>query len=187
MAERTVTEKDDGSVRVNRPPTPRSRKLTATRKRKLLAAIAAGNTLTGAAKLAGVSAQTVTNERRRDPEFDRQVDEAQDGFAEHLETEAYRRAVTGVQRKVYWKGEYCGDEIVYADRLLETMLRARHPKYKRDDSTKVQVAVVPLTTAQLEGLRDLGRDQLEVLEAAALELAPAEREADEKRQAGAGG
>lgn len=187
MAERTVTEKDDGSVRVNRPPTPRSRKLTATRKRKLLAAIAAGNTLTGAAKLAGVSAQTVTNERRKDPEFDRQVDEAQDGFAEHLETEAYRRAVTGVEKAVFWKGVECGTEVVYDGRLLETMLRARHPKYKRDDSTKVAVVVSPLTTSQLEGLRDLGRDQLEVLEAAAVELASGERDADEKRQAGSGG
>lgn len=182
--EREVVERKDGGVEVRSKT--RARKLTAARKKTFLAAVAAGNTITGAAKLVGVSTQTVTNERRRDEVFDRQVDEAREGFAEHLESEAYKRAVTGVEKVVYFKGVPVGKERVYSDRLLETMLAANNRRYKRDDAAKVAVVVAPLSTQELMAARDIGRENVEALDAVAREFVELEREADQRR-AGSGG
>lgn len=183
--ERQVVERSDGGVEVRSSTRPR--KLNATRKRKFLAALAGGQTITMAAKVVGVSTQTVVNERKRDPQFDQDVDTARDGLAEHLETEAYRRAVTGVKRDVFQKGEKVGEETVYSDRLLESTLAATHKKYKKDDSTKVAVVVAPLTTQELRAARDLGRDNVDELDRLAREFAEVEREADEQRRIGSGG
>lgn len=183
--ERTVVERSDGGVEVRSSTRPR--KLNATRKRKFLASIAAGQTITKAAELVGVSTQTVVNERKRDPEFDADVDSAREGLAEFLETVAYERAVTGVKKAVYQKGMKVGEETVYDNRLLESMLAATHKKYKKDDSTKVAVVVAPLTTQELRAARDLGRDNVDELDRLAREFAEVEREADEQRRIGSGG
>lgn len=189
MAERKpgkrVVERADGGVEVR--STTRERKLNAQRKRSFLQAVAAGNTIVGAAKLVGVSVQTVTNERRRDPEFDRDVDAAREGYAEHLESVAYQRAVVGVDEPIYQQGKLVGMKKVYDHRLLGQMIAANHKAYKKDDSTKVAVVVAPLSTAELVAARNVGRDQVEQLDVLAREMAEVERERDEQRKLGSGG
>lgn len=184
MADREVVHRKDGGVEVR---SKTRRKMTVARKRGVVAAVAAGNTITGAAKLAGVSVQTIIRARKEDTEFDRDLEEAREGFGEHLESEAYKRAVEGVEQDVLIRGKKVGTKKVYDNRLLGQMLEANHKRYKRDDSTKVQVAVVPLTTDQLRAARDLGRENVETLDVLAREFAELEREADEKRQVGSGG
>jgi hypothetical protein len=49
-----------------------------------------------------------------------------------LESEAYRRAVLGIDKAVYYKGEVVGVEKEYSDGLLQTLLKARVPGFSTD-------------------------------------------------------
>lgn len=183
--DRVVVDRADGAKEVRR--TNRATKLNAKRKKGILAALAAGNTLSNAAKLAGVSVATVSTERKRDPQFDRDLESAREGFAAHLETEAYRRAVEGVKKDVRWQGRVVGEETVYSDGLLKTMLAANHDRYKVDDGTKVAVVIQPLSTSELAAARSVDRESLEKIDALAKEMASVEREREQNRQIGSGG
>lgn len=46
-----------------------------------------------------------------------------------MEDEAWRRAVDGVDKPVFYKGEICGYVREFSDRLLLAMMRANIPKY----------------------------------------------------------
>lgn len=61
-------------------------------------------------------------------------------FGEMLEEEALRRAVAGVEKDVWFKGEVVGAERQYSDQLLIVLLKANLPdKYR--DRVDVQVDV----------------------------------------------
>lgn len=64
-----------------------------------------------------------------DPDFAATVDDAKEGWADTLVKEAYRRAVHGVDKGVYYKGELVVTEKQYSDTLLSQMLKA----YKKED------------------------------------------------------
>lgn len=51
-----------------------------------------------------------------------------------LESEAIRRAVRGVEKDVYYKGEVVGHETVYSDGLLGKLLEARVPEYSKKEA-----------------------------------------------------
>ncbi|GLS28865.1 hypothetical protein SAMN04488498_101406 [Mesorhizobium albiziae] len=52
-----------------------------------------------------------------------------------LEAEAYRRGVFGVTKNVYYQGEVVGEEKLFSDKLLVTLLRANDPsKYRYRDT-----------------------------------------------------
>jgi hypothetical protein len=51
-----------------------------------------------------------------------------------LESEAIRRAVRGVEKDIYYKGEVVGHEQVYSDGLLGKLLEARVPEYSKKDN-----------------------------------------------------
>lgn len=55
--------------------------------------------------------------------FRKRYDEATEIAFDKIEQEAYRRAVDGVKKTIYYKGEAIGEETVYSDRLLEALLR----------------------------------------------------------------
>lgn len=65
------------------------------------------------------------------------------------EEEAHRRAVEGWDEGVYFKGELCGQERKFSDRLLELLLKADNPKY-RGESFSVNVQT-NLLMDQLKG------------------------------------
>ena len=70
--------------------------------------------------------------RRRSEDFAAQWDEALEEGSDLLEAEARRRAVTGVDKPVYYKGEVVGSITQYSDRLLMFLLRAHRPQKFRD-------------------------------------------------------
>lgn len=76
--------------------------------------------------------------RARDPDFAQEWDDHEQEFLDGVEGEGIRRAVQGV-RKVSHYVEYLADgtkqtqehvEYLKSDRLLELILKARHPLYK---------------------------------------------------------
>jgi hypothetical protein len=95
--------------------------------------------------------------RREDEEFADEWDAAVEASFDVIESEAKRRAVTGVVKDVYYKGKRVGKERIYSDSLLTTMLKAGDPdKYNRGTDSKltvegmVGVAVLPMTSVSPE-------------------------------------
>lgn len=81
--------------------------------------------INAAATTAGVTARTVNRLREADAEFDYAVESALEAAADELELEARRRAVDGVDKGIYYQGERVGDEVIYSDTLLTTLLKAK--------------------------------------------------------------
>lgn len=94
----------------------------------LIAALMANcGDLFDACRQARVSPMFVAQWRKDDKEVHQQVSEAERVGALAIESEAIRRAVRGVDKAVWYKGEECGTETVYSDGLMQTVLKARLP------------------------------------------------------------
>lgn len=78
-----------------------------------------------AAAAAGTTARQVRKYRDENAEFDVAYKEAEDEAADALELEARRRALEGVEKGVYFKGERVDTEVEYSDSLLQTLLKGR--------------------------------------------------------------
>lgn len=87
--------------------------------------------LHGSARRAGVSLDFVTKWIKDDKEAAAEIEEAQRVGYMGLESAALQRAVHGVEKGVYYKGEKVDTEIQYSDTLLVKMLEARVPAYKK--------------------------------------------------------
>lgn len=88
--------------------------------------------------------------RREDEEFAEQWADALESAADVLEDEAVRRAVSGVEEPVFYKGKVVGYKLNYSDQLMMFMLRGMRPdKFNNRGSTDVNVnfgvAVLPMT------------------------------------------
>ena len=70
--------------------------------------------------------------RRRSEDFAAQWDEALEEGTDLLDAEARRRAVTGIDKPVYYKGKVVGSITKYSDRLLMFLLKAHRPQKFRD-------------------------------------------------------
>lgn len=130
-------------------------------KQRYLEALAETGVITYAAKRAQIARQTVYDWLEADPDFNRRHAEAIVESTERMEAEAYRRAVTGVAKPIYYKGEQVGTITEHSDGLLQFMLRARKPETYReriDVNSKVsgQIDVTPseMVALVLEHLTD---------------------------------
>jgi len=90
-----------------------------------------GNVLR-AAKAAKVGRSTVYEWREEDEDFAAAWDRALEDAADNLEAEAYRRAVTGTLKGVYYQGERIDTERQYSDALLTLLLKANRPQKFKD-------------------------------------------------------
>lgn len=77
------------------------------------------------ARAAGVSKQTVHDHRKKDEIFAELYEEALDSYRDRIESEVHRRALVGLDKPVYQKGELVGYVREYSDRMLE-LLAKRH-------------------------------------------------------------
>ncbi len=109
------------------------------------------------AKQAGIDIKTLYARRASDPDFLKNWETACQMAGDRYEDEAVRRAVDGVDRDVYYKGEVVGQERQYSDGLLAKLMDGSNPaKYnpKKDSQTNVQVnvglAVIPMTAPTME-------------------------------------
>lgn len=97
--------------------------------------LARSGNVTSAARTAGWRYPTIADEyRKEDPQFDRAWSDAQRQANDALIMEARRRAVSGVNEPVYFKGEICGSVTRYSDKLLEVLLKAEMPEKFKDNS-----------------------------------------------------
>lgn len=88
-----------------------------------------------AARQAGISPHFLFAWMKDDAEAAKQVEEAQRVGWGGLESAAIRRAVQGVDKAVYYKGEVVGYDTQYSDALLGKLLEARVPAYKKGDQS----------------------------------------------------
>lgn len=93
--------------------------------------IAEGNTATTAAKTLGLNLRYAYTLRKRHKDIAERWAQADQAGTEALEQEAFRRAVQGIEKGVYYQGVKCDSEREYSDALLMFLLKARAPeKYK---------------------------------------------------------
>jgi len=101
------------------------------------------------ARAAGVSKQTVHDHRKKDEIFAELYEEAMDSYRDRIESEVHRRALVGLDKPVYQKGELVGYIREYSDRMLE-LLAKRHimeysDKLEIKQSQPGGVMVIPAT------------------------------------------
>ena len=102
--------------------------------------------ITRAAAHAGIERKQIYVWREQDPVFAERMAEADLKATEHLEAEAWRRAVEGspYRRTSYWRGEPVGvdEKTEYSDSLMTLLLKSRAPdKYRDKDAQPVQVII----------------------------------------------
>jgi len=157
-------------------------KLTAAKKRALVALVGEGSSIAGAAEAVGVSPRTVARMRREDSEFSVALDDAREGLGYELEAVAHIQATRGYERPLMFQGVQRGVEYVPVPRLMERMLEANLPgRYRRDTQAPTVVVIAPMSAAELQAVRTLGREQSQAIEVLAAEMADAEREREVKQ------
>ena len=77
-----------------------------------------------AARKVGIDRTRIHQLCRDDPDFKERFEEAPQSGIDRAEAEAYRRAVKGTTKGVWHMGVKVGEELVYSDSLLATILRA---------------------------------------------------------------
>jgi hypothetical protein len=99
-----------------------------------LAELALDGNATRAAKAVGVDRSNAYQRRLRNPTFARRWDDAIESFADAVEAEAFRRAVTGTTKGIWWQGARVGEEQQWSDSLLLALLKAKRPREYGDRS-----------------------------------------------------
>lgn len=97
---------------------------------QFLAVLAVSGNVSKSCRVAHISRATIYRMVERIPEFRTAFEDALEQAPDLLEEEAYRRAVVGVVKPVFFAGKVVGAVREYSDRLLSIMLQARHPAYK---------------------------------------------------------
>ena len=109
---------------------------------RFLKQLAAGGSVTSAARAIGTGRSTVYQWRDDDVNFAKAWDDAIESGTDVMEDEAVRRAVEGVDRPIYYQGAVCGYITEYSDDLLIRMLKARRKdKYSDRQEQHVSAAV----------------------------------------------
>lgn len=78
-----------------------------------------------AAAAVGTTTRAVHEVRSVNAEFDVACHEAEEEASDKLELEARRRALEGVKKGVYYKGDRVDEQVEYSDTLLTTLLKGR--------------------------------------------------------------
>ena len=134
-------------------------KLTRERQERFLKALAETGIVSAAVEIAGTSRTRVYELRKRNPGFAAAWEEAEERAADALETEAWRRAVVGVQEPLVSSGKVVQDDDGqpiairrYSDALMIALLKARRPERFKD-----RAVVEHDITDNLADLLDAGR------------------------------
>lgn len=135
---------------------PKKKKVRNVRKPKggenwrkvFLGHLAKGGIIAAACRKAKVGVVTVFDHRARDAAFDAQVQAALEESIDAVELEIRRRAITGVNEPVYYKGIVAGHVRRYSDGLLTLLAKAKRRKEFGDKSeiSGPDGAAIPLTT-----------------------------------------
>jgi len=112
---------------------------------KFFKAISEAKSISAACRIAGMSRTSFYRYVENDVSIKHRYDEAQQAGREFLEDAALKRAVHGVRKEIPYLYEgtvvHTVVETRYSDQLLITMLKARVPAYRDDQSTAIQRGV----------------------------------------------
>lgn len=101
-------------------------------KAKFLKSLSRYGNITKAAKAARVHRSTPYAWKEDDEAFAAAWDAAIEEASDHLEAEAYRRAVTGTLKPVHYQGKKVDTVREYSDSLLTLLLKANRPEKFKD-------------------------------------------------------
>lgn len=122
-----------------------------------------------------INRRTFYHWRKNDPDFDREFLEAQAMLVHFLEDEAYRRAVTGVQKPVFQGGVQVGVITEYSDTLLALLLKANAPgKYKDKPSNEINLAINDTKLIHVHSNVPLAADEIDIVQEQLAESIPYE-------------
>lgn len=82
--------------------------------------------------------------RNDDPDFALEWDDAEQEAADKLEREAWRRAVEGTNKPVFYQGVECGYIREYSDTLMTLLLKAHRPEKYKDRQITEHLTAEPL-------------------------------------------
>jgi hypothetical protein len=99
---------------------------------QFFAALASSCNVTQSAVSVGISRRRVHQLRCSDKEFAKRFEDAIDQGTDALEAEARRRAKDGFTRPIFYQGKKVGDERLYSDALMITLLKAHRPEKFRE-------------------------------------------------------
>lgn len=132
-------------------------KLTPAKAKQFLDTLSTSGNIRSSAAVHGISEAAIENRRRSDPNFADAVDIARQMATYKLEEEARRRALHGVERDVYYKGEVVGKQLEYSDKLLTLLLQANDKdRYGKEGNKTVNVTQNISTADQENTLTKLG-------------------------------
>ena len=101
-------------------------------KHQILEVVAQGWSVTRAGERVDVSYMSICRWRKADKEFNDAFEAAYKQGTDRIEDEAYRRAVQGIEKPIFYQGEECAVVTEYSDSLLTTLLKGRRPEVYRD-------------------------------------------------------
>lgn len=111
-----------------------------------------------AAKVSGLNRMLADAMRHRVPTFNQLWQEIYMDATDELEDAAFARAVDGVTKGVYWRGDLVAEEKTYSDALLSMMLQGRKSEiYKNRTATELSGdpnAPIKYETASREMTKD---------------------------------
>lgn len=116
-------------------------KPTEERKMKFLETLAVSGNITSAAACHGLTVNAINTAKRNDPKFAEAIEIAKAMALKELEDVARDRALHGIERDVWFKGEVVGKEIQYSDKLLMYLMQANDKERygKSPSSTSVNI------------------------------------------------
>lgn len=94
--------------------------------------MAATANLTRSAEAAGMRRETVYVKRRTDPEFEKLYQEAYQAGYDKMEEECQRRAFSGFEEPVFYKGEQVATVTRFSDSLAQFLLKGNKSEKFRD-------------------------------------------------------
>lgn len=106
---------------------------------RFLSALSASCSFTFAARAAKISYNTFRLHQRNDPEFARQVAEAEEQAVELLHAQCFKAALEGVTEPVYFQGKVVGHTRKFESRMAIELLRAHMPDKFRTPESKINV------------------------------------------------
>jgi hypothetical protein len=115
-------------------------KVTEERKLKFLETLAMSGNITSAAACHGLTVNSINTEKRKDAKFAEAIEIARGMALMELEDVARSRALHGIEKDVYFKGDVVGKEIQYDNKLLMFLMQAADKQtYGKNPASNISV------------------------------------------------
>lgn len=129
-----------------------------------------------AAREIGHDASGLYKRLKTDAEFKRAFTDVKNTMGDFALAEAYRRAVNGTEKGIYYLGQRVDTEQVYSDSLLMQILKATRPEFREqldlsnpDGTLQANEAQIAARVASILAIAQARRDRGEIIDAEIVE------------------